>query len=79
MNAALVEWIISGVGALVGVMGGIAAISNARAGRQNTLIETARFMQDEVERLSNENKTLRKENQQLRRLLERAKQSGKQP
>lgn len=78
MNATIVEWIISGVGALVGIMGGIAAISNARIGRQNTLIETARFMQDEVERLSNENKALRKENQQLRRLLERNRRNGQQ-
>lgn len=76
MNASIVEWIISGVGALVGIMGGIAAISNSRIGRQNTLIETARFMQDEVERLSNENKVLRKENQQLRRLIERNRRNG---
>lgn len=71
MSGTVVSWIIAAFGAVVAFIGSLASLGNARAGRQNSLVQTAQFLQQEVIRLNNENKELRAEIEKLNAIVER--------
>lgn len=61
MNPIEVATVVIGIiGAISGAIGSYAALRNANTGKQNAMIQTSTFLQNEVKRLNDENDELRR-------------------
>lgn len=76
--AEVVTLSIGVIGALAGAVGAYAGLRNANNGRENTLIQTAMFLQSEVRRLNDECDELRTQVKDFQR-KERARNEPRKP